>query len=433
MLGPLLTGCLLFTSCGQKATVNSNQKIVFWHSFVSATIPALEGLIAKFEANYPDIQVQAQYVPTGDALIQKLITAIQSKNAPDVSWIHTDWLDKLIEAEAIYSLSDFIGGENGLSHEELDDFFSALLLAGTFNDTLYSLPMEATTLALLYNKGLFRKAGLDSEHPPANWEELLEFSRKLTIDTDADGKIDQFGFYVPVFPASSVYSIWTILQWTPFLWQAGGEEINTDQTLVLFASAAGIAALDLWKQLYEINHSRVFALSHDMGFASERLAMVMDGPWNLPRYRKMEKIDWAVAPLPAGPVKEATYLAGEQLVIFRQSRHPEAAWQFIKFVTQPEMQGEFSRQSGYLPVRRSVLQLKSYQDYLGTDPALKAFVGLMSSGEGRIPLKRFRLEINQFLAEAIERSLVGNVPVDAALTAAAEKANHLLQQDPGHN
>lgn len=425
----LMTICLAFIYCGKEHSDVSGRKITFWHSFVSATIPALEDLIAKFEAAHPDIKVQAQYVPTGDALIQKLITAIQSHNTPDISWIHTDWLDKLVDAKAIYPLTTFIEGEIGLSAEELSDFFPALLTAGTYNDSLFSIPMEATVLALIYNKDLFRKAGLDPEHPPATWNELVEFSRKLTLDTDHDGKIDQFGFYVPVFPASGVYSIWTVLQWTPFLWQAGGEEMDSDHTIFCFASPAGIAALKLWKQLYTENHMRIFALSHDMGFASKRLAMVMDGPWNLPRYRKMENVDWAVASLPAGPVKQATYLAGEQLVIFRQSSQPEAAWTFIKFITRPEIQAEFSQRSGYLPVRQSSLKMESYKQYLETDPALKTFVSLMAIGQTRVPLKHFRAEINHFLAEAIEKSLVGEMPVDSALIEAEKKANRLFQEN----
>lgn len=418
---------LLVGNCGIEQSNLSQRKITFWHSFVSSTIPALDDLFRKFELAHPDIKVQAQYVPTGDVLIQKLITAIESNHAPDISWIHTDWLDKLVDAKVIYSLSTFIENDNGLSAEEIDDFFPALMENGTYNDSLFSIPMEATTLALIYNKNLFRKAGLDPDHPPSTWDELVEFSKKLTIDTDGDGKIDQFGFYVPVFPASGVYSIWTVLQWTPFLWQAGGEEMDSNQTFFSFASPAGIKALKLWKQLYDENHNKVFALSHDIGFAAERLAMVMDGPWNLPRYRQMEKLNWAVAPLPAGPVKQATYLAGEQLVIFRQSSDPEAAWTFIKFITRPEIQAEFSQRSGYLPVRQSSLKMESYKQYLETDPALKTFVSLMQTGQTRVLLKHFRTEINHFLAEAIEKSLVGGMPVDSALIEAEMKANRLLQ------
>jgi ABC-type glycerol-3-phosphate transport system substrate-binding protein len=424
----LSVGILVFNlSCRKNEQTENKISITFWHSFVASTIPSLEELIKAFEKEYPGIKIKAQYVPTGDALVQKLITAIQSQTAPDIAWIHADFLDKLVEARAIYKMEEFTNGPQGLLDEELNDIFPPLLQAATWRDTLYALPMEATSLALLYNKELFRNAGLNPDHPPENWQELREFAKKLTIDKDGDGKFDQHGFLVPVFPASGDLNIWMILQWTPFLWQAGGYEINPEQTEVLFNSEAGVQALTLWKNMYEELGMRTFSMAHDMAFASQHLAMVLDGPWNLPRYREMKNVDWAVAPLPAGPVKRATYLAGEHLAIFKQSQHPQAAWAFVKWILQPETQAIFSMKSGYLPVRRSVLSLKAYQDFLDGDPALKAFVDQMNWGQARGAIDCHRVEINRYLAEAIEKATLGKMDPKAVLDEAAAKSNRLLQ------
>ncbi|NUM78508.1 extracellular solute-binding protein, partial [candidate division KSB1 bacterium] len=76
-------------SCSKRNDQIDNKiTITFWHSFVASTIPSLEELIKRFEVEHPEITIKAQYVPTGDALVQKLITAIQSQTAPDISWIH---------------------------------------------------------------------------------------------------------------------------------------------------------------------------------------------------------------------------------------------------------------------------------------------------------------------------------------------------------
>lgn len=424
----LSVGIFVNLSCSKRNDQIDNKiTITFWHSFVASTIPSLEELIKRFEEEHPDIKIKAQYVPTGDALVQKLITAIQSQTAPDISWIHADFLDKLVEARAIYRMEEFIKGSNGLTAEEINDIFPPLLQAASWRDTLYALPMEATSLALLYNKELFRQAGLNPNHPPQNWEELREFAKKLTVDKDGNGKFDQHGFLVPVFPASGDLNIWMILQWTPFLWQAGGYEINPEQTEVLFNSEAGVQALTLWKNMYEELGMRTFSMAHDMAFASQHLAMVLDGPWNLPRYREMKNVDWAVAPLPAGPAKRATYLAGEHLAIFKQSKHPQAAWTFVRWILQPETQAMFSMKSGYLPVRRSVLHRQDYQNFLANDPALKAFVDQMQWGQGRQPMDFHRIEINRFLAEAIEKATLGRMDPKVALDEAAAESNQLLQ------
>ncbi|HTY60475.1 MAG TPA: extracellular solute-binding protein, partial [Bacteroidota bacterium] len=162
--------------------------ITFWHSFVASTIPALDDLIQEFERTHPGIRVRAQYIPTGDGLIQKLITSVQSNTAPDVSWIHADFLDRLAGGGALIPMQQFIDGTDSLPASELNDIFPSLLDAGRLRGVLYTMPMEATSLALLYNRGLFREAGLDPDHPPKDWDELKEYASRLTSPADDRGR-----------------------------------------------------------------------------------------------------------------------------------------------------------------------------------------------------------------------------------------------------
>ncbi|HEX9615647.1 MAG TPA: extracellular solute-binding protein, partial [Bacteroidota bacterium] len=127
----LLLCLFLAHGCGRDEQEGDGRtEIVFWHSFVAATIPALEELIRKFEEEHPQIKIRAQYIPTGDGLVQKLVAAVQSRTAPDVSWIHADFLDKLVEAGGIYPMAEFLKGPDGLSAEELGDIVPASLASG---------------------------------------------------------------------------------------------------------------------------------------------------------------------------------------------------------------------------------------------------------------------------------------------------------------
>jgi multiple sugar transport system substrate-binding protein len=416
---------LLIGGCSKNdRSSSSGTTITFWHSFVASTVPALNELLQQFEKEHPGIVVKAQYVPTGDALVQKLATAVQSRTAPDIAWIHADFLDQLVGASALLPLDSIIRSNNGMTPEEVADILPPLLDAGKYQGTQYALPMEATSLALIYNRELFRAAGLDPDHPPANWDELRSYAGKLTVDHNGDGITDQYGFYVPVFPASGDLNIWMVLQWLPFLWQAGGREVTPDGRLCLNSDAA-VEALSLWKQIYHGEEFSRFGIAHDIGFASGKLAMVMDGPWNLPRYRAMSSVDWRVAPLPAGPAKRATYVAGELLAIFRQSEHSDAAWTFVKWILEPRVQAQFSMRSGYLPVRRSTRELPEYRAYLKSDEALRAFVEQMDVGMARLTFPR-RVEVNRVVAEAIERATLGNEDPRACLNEAQGKAEKIL-------
>jgi ABC-type glycerol-3-phosphate transport system substrate-binding protein len=420
---------LIITSVSCSGKKEDDRVVVtFWHSFVSSTIPALNELVERFEKEHPGIKINAQYIPTGDALIQKLVTSIQSNTGPDISWLHADFLDKLVDADAIYDMNHFIKGKDGLTDEDLNDIFPQLRRTFTHKGILYAVPMEATTLALLYNKDHFRAAGLDPEHPPATWDELKEYANKLTKDKDGDGKVDQYGFYVPAYPASGPLSIWMVLQWSPYLWQAGGTIIDSAQTKVLFNSPAGVQALRLWKTIYDDLNFSNYSFTHDMGFASGSISMIMDGPWDLPTFRKMNNIDWAVASLPEGPVKKATYIAGEGLAVFKQSRNPDAAWTFIKWVAAPEIQAMFSMSSGYLPIRKSVLDREDYKAFLEKDEPMKRFVEQIAIARERTLIEKYYVDINQSIADAIEKTLVGSKDPETALNDAAQYSNRLLSQ-----
>ncbi|MBN1895172.1 ABC transporter substrate-binding protein [bacterium] len=420
--------------CGKPSdqAADGRVTVVFWHSFVSSTIPALNDLIVQFENAHPGIDIKTQYVPTGDALIQKLITAVQSKTAPDISWVHANYIESLVEADAIYPMSRFIQGRNGLNAGDLADIYPALLQYASWKDTLYSMPMEATNLALLYNKTLFSQAGLDPAKPPQNWDELHGFAKKMTVDSNGDGKFDQVGFFLPVFPAAGPNGPWMVWQWFPYLWQAGGAYINDPQTEVLYNGPGGRAALALWRNLYRDLRLNAFTTDYDVAFASGRLAMVMDGPWNLPRFeRLLANVDWAVAPLPAGPDRRATIVGGEYLTIFKQSANPDSAWAFLKWIIRPDVQAKWAIKSGYLPVRRAVLNDPEFQVYIQANPKYRAFVEQMEFGESQKPIDRFGLEIDRHIAEAIENACLGQKDVAEALEESAQKSNRLLQSPVG--
>jgi len=428
----ILLAAILIVSfnCGgnKKEGGNSEKVIVFWHSFISSSVPALNELIKKFEKENPGIRISPQYIPSGDPLIQKLITSIQSKTAPDISWLHSDYIEDLVEADAIYKMEDFIKGEDGISDEDLNDIYPALIQYSSWKGTLYSLPMEATNLALLYNKDLFRKAGLDPEHPPADWQELKDFAARLTIDKNNDGTFEQVGFFVPIFPATGPLGNWMVWQFTPFLWQAGGNLIDPEQTKVLYNSEAGVKALKLWQDMYFSQKLNTFTNLFENAFVSQNLAMALDGPWNLPRYSELLKnIDWAFAPLPAGPERKATVVGGEYLAIFKQTKHSDAAWKFVKWMIQPEVQAFWAMKSGYLPIRHAVWEIPEFKDYLDKHPNFRVFVEQMDFGIAE-KMDIQALEITRNLGIAIEEATVGKADVRTSLNKSAERSNKLLRE-----
>lgn len=430
-----IAAALLFlpaAGCGSDSTGSSSDTptITFWHSFTQSTRPALERLIDRFHEEHPGIRVDAQYIPTGDALAQKLVTAVQSGSAPDISWIHSHYLEDLVKADAVYEMSHFMDGANGLTQEELDDIYPALIEYASWQGTMYSLPMEATNLGIIYNKTLFEEAGLDPERPPQTWDELREYSRRLSVDENGDGRYEQIGFFVPAVPSSGPQGAYMMWQWTPFLWQAGGNLVNEEQTEILWDEEAGVEALTLWSSIYETQNQRTFTSEDPLTvMASQQIAMMLDGPWNLPRYAELfSQFDWGVAMLPEGPEKRATVVAGEYLAIFKQSENPDAAWDFVKWMIQPEIQAFWSMESGYLPIRQSVVDVPEFQSFLEDNAPQRAFVEQMEFAQAQRPIDFHTMRIQRLLAQSIEQATVGGQSPEVALRASAQEANALLRE-----
>ncbi|HEX9652158.1 MAG TPA: extracellular solute-binding protein, partial [bacterium] len=170
-----------------------------------------------------------------------------------------------------------------------------------------------------------------------------------------------------------------------------------------------------------------FTIDYDVAFASQTLAMALDGPWNLPRYKDLLKnLDWGITWLPAGNAKQATIAGGEYLTIFKQSQHPNEAWAFLRWILRPEVQAFWAMQSGYLPVRHAALQVPEFQAYLERNLPFKAYVEQMEISQSPTPIDYHGLRITRLMAEAIEKSTIGNVSPKAALDQAAQKCNELL-------
>ncbi|TFG96755.1 MAG: extracellular solute-binding protein, partial [Calditrichales bacterium] len=232
----------------------------------------------------------------------------------------------------------------------------------------------------------------------------------------------------PIFPATGPQGSWMVWQWKPFLWQAGGVAIDAEKTRLTFNSEAGVAALSLWKDLYTSLRLDVFTNDFDVAFASKHLAMAMDGPWNLPRYNKILKgMDWGFAPLPAGPNKRATIVGGEYLAIFKQSKYPQESWNFIKWLVSPEIQAFWAMKSGYLPIRRAVSKVPEFQAYLKAHPNFKVFVDEMEYGQAERPIDFAQLEIQRYIAEALERATVGQQDVKTVLDESAAKSQKAME------
>ncbi len=368
----------------------------------------LTGVLRDFEAQHPTIKVK--YEQIADQYMDVMKTRLVGDAAPDVFYLDALEAPFLMSQNVLEPLDGYIKPEF-----ELTDFEPTLLDTFKYRATIYGLPKDYSTLALFYNKQAFANAGL--ENPPATWEELRAYAKKLTIDTNKDGRIDQYGFGETPELARQVYQI-----------KAYGGQVVDRESRAAFAEQARLQGLQSVVDQYR--NERSSAQKSDVGtnsgsemFGQGKAAMVIEGNWAIPYLRETyPKLDFATAEIPTINGQRSTMLFTVAYVMNKQSKHKPEAWELIKYLTGKEGMQKWTGTGFALPTRRSVATNLGYdQDRLRSSLVAGVNYGIPWQ-VGKYPAAIMNNFDNQFIS-----ALLGEQPLVKAMQRAETQANKLIQ------
>ncbi|MBI1290718.1 extracellular solute-binding protein [bacterium] len=340
---------LAAASAGAEAdAVSQRVEITYWEKWTNFEKEAMQRVVDRYNSSQDRITVRFVSMSQID---RKLLLATAGGNPPDVAgfWSHTvvDYADR----GALTPLGPLMK-RDGIT---ADQYLPSILDGCSYRGYVWGLPSTPATMALHYNRRLFREAGLDPDRPPQTIAELDEYARKLTR-TDADGNYIQMGF-IPTDPG------W----WGPF-WSFwfGGHLASADGKELLCDTPESIRAFTWFQsyikdydqrklRLFEATYRGQFA-SPSNSFMAERVAMQLQGVWMSSFIKEYgPNMDWAVAPFPSetyNPDAPSTVVECDMLVIPRGARHVEEAWDFIKFVQRQDNMEELCLGQGkFSPLR----------------------------------------------------------------------------------
>jgi multiple sugar transport system substrate-binding protein len=314
----------------------------------------------------------------GSAYMDKLQLMLASRTAPDVMRVEQYFFPAIVPKGYFLPLDPLIAREKpGF----LDDFVPLALEEGTWNGTLYGMNVLFGPVVIYYNKNLFAAAGLPE--PIAllrtnrwNWEAFVSAARDLTR-RDPSGRFAQFGTNLATF-RSSRRSCGIM----------AGQIMNPQRTRVV--AAEDPQTVEAFQKLADLRWKHHCAPTpadsalSAFTFESGKIAMQWDWSGMSPRYRKnVKSFDWDIVTTPSGPAGDQTVVKGNQLCIHRETRHPDAAWEFVKFMTGPEaemlLHGQLRRAGPDPPLRPARPALPADRptppppgDFLGVRPARAA-------------------------------------------------------------
>jgi multiple sugar transport system substrate-binding protein len=293
----------------------------------------------EFEALHPDIDLQFEIVPYAD-LVTKEMVACQAKEGPDLMWQSYAWTNSFAKKGLLQSFNSYLENSDAI---DLNDFDQTALELGNVDGEVYGLAWSTEAMCLVYNKELFREAGLDPDSPPQTWDEVIEYAQALTKDTDGDGNIDQYGYGLV---GNLTGNTW--FRFIPDLWSAGGEVANDDLTESTLNSDAAIEAATYYSELLTKYHvapdSSVSNGASEIRtlFNNNKIGMYIDGQSAVMNIQNdAPDLDVGVALWPGkdGPLEAG--LGGYYVAMPKNAANPDDAWTFLEYFLSEEVQEWF--------------------------------------------------------------------------------------------
>ncbi|RTE10538.1 ABC transporter substrate-binding protein [Paenibacillus whitsoniae] len=303
-------------------------------------------IIDGFQAKYPNIKLQIEEAPWAD-FTTKIVTNIAGNNAPDI------WLQEnaVIIGYGMRGVAENL--EPYIKRDlKTDDYIESLLSAKTPDGKIYGIPHGVNPNALVYNKKIFQQNNVP--FPTDNWtyQDMLDAAKKLTKDTDGDGKTDIYGFQT----ASSIAQ-----GWIPWIKSTGGSALDAGLTKATFTDPKTIEGLTRWADTIlkdKISPTREMQTNQNY-FQNEKTAMTFlqySGQVNLNKNKP--DLDWDVVKVPIGfDGKRFVPTVVNQWLIYSKAKPEakEAAWTFLKYYLSDEAQTFLSESGASLPVKKTVL------------------------------------------------------------------------------
>lgn len=409
LAGAITAGCGGEAATDQSAAAaqdpNSVSGTVTWWDTSDATneSPAFRELVSRFEAKYPKIKVDYANVPF-DGADDKFKTAAQAGDgAPDVMRADVGWTPTFAKLGYLQPLD----GTPALAND--DDYLPVAYESNKLDGKTYGVPQVTDTLALLYNKKHFAKAGITE--PPKTWAEAKTTARKLEQANPGT---------TGIFLHSDSYYL------LPFVYGEGGDYVDMQSKRITIDSepvaaavrtaqgltAEGVGATDTSTNGYT---------NMQNGFKNGDISMVLNGPWSVSDYLTGDAFadpdNLGVAPVPAGPDGSGGPVGGHNLVVYAGSPDLAASYLFVEFMNSAESQQYIAEQNNTMPTRQSVYEVPE----IAQNQVISSFQAPLEGGVPR-PAAPGAGDLYDLITPYYQKILGDEASIQDALAEAQQKA-----------
>ncbi|MFG3196015.1 extracellular solute-binding protein [Streptomyces sp. NPDC048208] len=368
---------LTATACGGSDDGDSKADgpvTLTWWDTSNATneAPTYKALVEQFQAANKNIKVKYVNVPFDQAQ-NKFDTAAGSKGAPDILRSEVGWTPAFAKKGFFLPLD----GTDALA--ERDKFEPNLMKQAQYEGKTYGVPLVTDTLAFVYNKALFKKAGITEA--PGTWDELKADAAKVKDKAKVDG----------YWGSTQAYYAQC------FLYGEGTDTVDASGKKITVASAPAKKAYGTWQSTFSGKglhkaDTTADAYAHIQdAFVNGKVASIIQGPWEITNFYKgsafKDKSNLGIATVPAGSTgKAGAPTGGHNLSVYAGSdkAHQDAALKFVKFMTSAKSQETIALKNSTLPTRGD-----AYTSEVKADPGIAGYQGVLSAARPRPALPEY--------------------------------------------
>jgi sn-glycerol 3-phosphate transport system substrate-binding protein len=382
----------------------------------------IDTMVSDFEKENPGIKIKPVYAGSYQDSIAKALTAQKGGNPPQLAVLLSTDMFTLIDEDAIVPIDGLAKDEAGRAW--LGGFYDAFMQNSRTGGHVWGVPFQRSTIVMYYNKTLFKQAGLDPEHAPATWKELVDTAAKLTRK-DAAGNVTQWGIEIP---SGGAFAYWLFQALTTpndaILMNEAGNQVMLDKPAV-------VEAAQFWHDL-SAKHNVMPAGTIDWGttpkdFLEKKAAIIWTTTGNLTNIRANADFPFGVAMMPKQK-RGGSPTGGGNFYIFKAGTpaQQQAALKFATWATSPERAADWSIATGYVAVTPAAWQTAKMKKYAQEVPA-----AAVARDQLQVSVAEFSTHENQrvtkALNDALQAALTGAKTPQQALTDAQREADRVLR------
>ena len=393
-----------------------------WDVPQGETYLIVDEVIKKFQAENPEIKVQYESGIKREDYSEWLAEKFIEGEEPDIFFLLAEDFNLYASTGVLTDLTELIKNDAEVSAEI---YYPAAFNYGKFGDRSFALPFESTLTFMFVNKTLLSREGIAMPENDWTWEDFLNICRKVTKDTDGDGKPDQFGFYGYSWQQAAIAN--------------GVILFREDGRTSYFANSQMEEAIRFMIELHNIQQGyEVTAKDFDMGkvafrpFTFAEYQTYKPYPWRIKKYSSFE---WDCVKMPAGQSGgNISRLDTLLMAMSSRTKNKTSAWQLMKkFCCDKSIQQMLLKKSQALPVRRDVIISSETQEIFAWDPTEERYITPADINDAMdnsvMPFKFKNYSAAMLYADKeILKIIDGTIPFNNSLNKLQKKINAFLQR-----